>query len=274
MLVQKKTVISNIIFTILFSYCTLSNAQYDKSFKSKFPTGNAFVKFFKYGKHSVLYNGLSGRTIEELKHYCCQPNCNCLPSIADFILSLFSARLECRYRYKPLWAIYFNCSLLNGFSYYDFLNDEVGFYIINPNFGISYTLLHKKSFSWRMYAGVGVMWGANMFRCNAAYDAAGNSNDDVYKQLQEAYKSKGTFIYWFKEYFSSEHIASNLKHFDVIIDLSAFDFVIKDHFRISLAWNSGVANFYKVILNKPHKLLGKFLALGVLPLVISIGYQF
>ncbi|MBQ2350343.1 MAG: hypothetical protein II393_03655 [Cytophagales bacterium] len=274
MLVQKKTVISNVIFTILFSYYTLSNAQYDKSFKSKFPTGNAFVKFFKYGKHSVLYKGLSARTVAELVHYYNPPKgCQCFPTIADFILYLFCAQWECRYRYKPLYAIYFNCSSLGDYSFYDFLNESC-FYIINPNFGISYTLLHNESFSWRTYAGVGVMWGASSFKCHYPYMAVVQIGNDEYKQLQKDYRLKGKFIDLLKEYFSSKNICNNLKHFDVIIDLSAFDFIIKNHVRISLAWKCGVANFYKVILDTEKKFSRKIIILGLNSLSLSVGYQF
>ena len=91
---------------------------------------------------------------------------------------------------------------------------------------------------------------------------------------------------YLKHYFKSVNFWDNIKHFDILLDLSIFDFTIKNHFKISLSWHCGIAymfyfsereKIYKEVFNATwigYGSLDVLMYLGLEPLIISIGYVF
>ena len=78
-----------------------------------------------------------------------------------------------------------------------------------------------------------------------------------------------------KNYFRCKQFKKNIKHFDVIIDCSVFDFTIKDHFRVTLEWEGGIGNIYKIMLDdKSFTTFDKFANICIHILSINIGYVF
>ena len=74
---------------------------------------------------------------------------------------------------------------------------------------------------------------------------------------------------------SKKQFKKNIKHFDIIIDCSVFDFTIKDHFRVTLEWKGGIGNIYKIMLYKKKlTTFEKFTDICLVNLSINIGYVF
>lgn len=309
--IEVSTIIFNVIFTIILvlSSCGLCNAQNDDdSFESESQTGNAFVRFFKYGKHSILYNGFSCYTWALCwNHIIISKYDKCLHTRANAIISLFATRYECRYNIKSNIGVYVSGSLFDGVSFWDDvissfnktmkINDYKTFFsILNVHLGCSNTILHEKIFSWRMYAGIGITWNAIPFYNGQAYyifqgeeNYSKKTNKNTENYLGN-YNKNGNFYELFALYFKEGKWKRNLKHFDIVIEVSAFDFIIKDHWRIALALKAGVGNLYnlynvynryKVLPENEKKSFWEFLQEGkkvqqdiLSKFVISIGYQF
>ena len=91
---------------------------------------------------------------------------------------------------------------------------------------------------------------------------------------------------YLKHYFKPKNFFDNIKHFDILLDLSIFDFTIKNHFKISLSWHCGIANMfyffkkeeiYKEVFNETqldNGIVDVLEKLGLYQLTISIGYVF
>lgn len=253
------------------------------NFNEENKTGNAFVKFFKYGKHSLLWRGINGGTAGFLICYLDKPKDPethefCINTKADIILNLFSFCYDCKYMIKDRLGLFLNCSCLGGCSSYDLLNNEDSFPFLNINFGLTYVLLRKKNFLWNIYAGIGGTWSFSQFSSKRSYNVD-NLKDNILKtqfEKDDIEANGGLFKsgVW-KNYFYCKQFKQNIKHFDIIIDCSVFDFTIKDHFRITLEWKWGIGNIYKIILDDEHIfMLGKFANICLTNLSINIGYVF
>ena len=239
------------------------------------------MKFFKYGKHSLLYRGINGAVVGHLGCYLeksqkpdSQPYC--IKTKADIILNLFSFCYDCKYMIKNRLGLFFNCHCLGFYSEYDFLSDDDAFSFLNLNFGLTYVLLRKKNFLWNIYAGIGIMWGLSSLDSKFSY----NVDEFVTERLKENFEKDlndagGLFKsgVW-KNYFYCKQFKQNIKHFDIIFDCSAFDFTIKDHFRITLEWKGGIGNIYNIIRNLSFPLFHKLKIVGLVNLSINIGYVF
>lgn len=292
---KKKKKIAKILGLFYISLLYSSNSaieEEENGFKEELPekdnfyeenkTGNAFVKFFKYGKHSILWRGINGGTAGFLDCYLEKPKDPkthefCINTKADIILNLFSFCYDCKYMIKDRLGLFLNCSCLGGFSAYDLLNNEDSFPFLNFNFGVSYVLLRDKDFLWNIYAGIGVTWGFRPFSNKYSYNVDKLEDDALGEALEKDIENCGGLFKsgeW-KNYFSCNLFKENIKHFDIIIDCSAFDFTIKDHFRVTLEWKGGIGNIYKVILDDENLFpLGKFGNICLINLSINIGYVF
>jgi hypothetical protein len=165
---------------------------------------------------------------------------------------------------KERLGLFFNCSCFGYFSYYDFLSNKEAYSFLNLNFGLTYVLLRKKNFLWNIYTGIGIMWGFTSPECQCSY-YADNLNEKNILDSRNFLKSE----VW-KKYFYCKQFKQNIKHFDVIFDCSAFDFTIKDHFRVTLEWKGGIGNIYK-------QLRPTLIALATIclqKLSINMGYVF
>ena len=255
----------------------------DNNFTEKnIKTGNAFVKFFKYGKHSILWRGINGGAAGFLINYLGKLKNPtkykfCINTKADIILNLFSFCYDCKYMIKDRLGLFLNCSCLGGFSAYNLLNDRGSVPFLNINFGVSYVLLRKKNFLWNIYAGIGVTWGFEPFSWKSSYNVANWAEENFKKNFEKDIEDKGGLFKsgeW-KNYFSCKQFKKNIKHFDVIFDCSAFDFTIKDHFRITLEWECGIGNFYKIMLHNIYfTTFDNFANICLHNLSINIGYVF
>ena len=257
----------------------------DNNFTEKdIKTGNAFVKFFKYGKHSILWRGINGGAAGFLDCYLEKPKDPkthefCINTKADIILNLFSFCYDCKYMIKDRLGLFLNCSCLGGLLTFSLLDDNAAFVpFLNINFGVSYVLLRKKNFLWNIYAGIGVTWGFRPFSNKYSYNVDKLEDDALGEALEKDIENCGGLFKsgeW-KNYFSCNLFKENIKHFDIIIDCSAFDFTIKDHFRITLEWKVGIGNIYKMMLknNKNVTKLLKFSIICLTNLSINIGYVF
>ena len=289
---SKKTAKILGLFYIFLLYSSNSAIEEEENgFKEELPekdnfneenkTGNAFVKFFKYGKHSLLYRGINGAVVGHLGCYLeksqkpdSQPYC--IKTKADIILNLFSFCYDCKYMIKNRLGLFFNCHCLGFYSEYDFLSDDDACSFLNLNFGLTYVLLRKKNFLWNIYAGIGIMWGLSSLDSKFSY----NVDEFVTERLKENFEKDlndagGLFKsgVW-KNYFYCKQFKQNIKHFDIIFDCSAFDFTIKDHFRITLEWKGGIGNIYNIIRNLSFPLFHKLEIVGLVNLSINIGYVF
>lgn len=227
--------------------------------------GNAFVKFFKYGKHSLLWRGINRGTTAHLKLFL-MPSKNVFyfQDYIEIFLNLFSFCYDCKYMIKERLGLFFNCSCFGYFSHYDFLSKEDAYSFLNLNFGLTYVLLRKKNFLWNIYTGIGIMWGFTSPECQCPYYAE-SLNEKNILDSRNFLKSE----VW-KKYFYCKQFKQNIKHFDVIFDCSAFDFTIKDHFRVTLEWEGGIGNIYK-------QLRPTLIALATIclqNLSINMGYVF
>ena len=253
------------------------------NFNEENKTGNAFVKFFKYGQHSLLWRGINGGTAGFLNCYLEKPKDPkthefCINTKADIILNLFSFCYDCKYMIKDRLGLFLNCSCLGGFSAYDLFNNEASFPFLNINFGVSYVLLRKKNFLWNIYAGIGVTWGFSPFSRKHSYNVGDFEGDALKTKFEkDDIEDKGGLFKSgiLKNYFSCKQFKKNIKHFDVIFDCSAFDFTIKDHFRVTLEWKGRIGNIYKIMLNnEKFTTLLKFSNICLTNLSINIGYVF
>ena len=250
--------------------------------KKNIKTGNAFVKFFKYGKHSLLWRGINGSVGAFLFCYLDKPKNPkshelCINTKADIILNLFSFCYDCKYMIKDRLGLFLNCSCLGGFSSYNLLNNRGSVPLLNFNFGVSYVLLRKKNFLWNIYTGIGVTWGFRPFSRKSSYNVNDLEEDELKGTFEEnIVKNGGLFKsgVW-KNYFYCKQFKKNIKHFDIIIDCSVFDFTIKDHFRVTLEWKCGIGNFYKIMLDNIYfTTFDTFANICLHNLSINIGYVF
>ena len=149
----------SIILSSLLLYCSFHFAEgdealaipVDNNFNEENKKGNAFVKFFKYGKHSILWRGINGGATGFLIDYLEKPKDPdnhkfCINTKTDIILNLFSFYYDCKYMIKDRLGLFLNCSCLGGFSQDSLLNNKVFFPFLNFNFGVSYVLLRDKNF--------------------------------------------------------------------------------------------------------------------------------
>ena len=292
--VFKKTAkILGLFYIFLLYSSNFAIEEEENGFKEELPkkdkfneenkTGNAFVKFFKYGKHSLLWRGINGGTAGFLIDYLGKsknPSDHrfCINTKADIILNLFSFCYDCKYMIKDRLGLFLNCSCLGGYLAYNLLNNKESFPFLNINFGVSYVLLHKKNFLWNIYASIGVTWGFSPFSWKSSYNVKNLEGDELKTKFEEELDDfKGGLFksgVW-KNYFYCKQFKKNIKHFDVIFDCSAFDFTIKDHFRITLEWKGGIGNIYKTMLdNERFTTFYKFANICLHNLFINIGYVF
>ena len=291
---SKKTAKILGLFYIFLLYSSNSAIEEEENeFKEELPEkdnfnkenkkGNAFVKFFKYGKHSLIWRGINGGTVSFLIHYLKRPKDPenhklCINTKTDIILNLFSFCYDCKYMIKDRLGLFLNCSCLGGFSVYNLLNNRGGSVpFLNINFGVSYVLLRKKNFLWNIYAGIGVTWGFSPFSWKSSYNVDDLEEDGLEETFGKEIETCGGLFksgVW-KNYFYCKQFKKNIKHFDIIIDCSAFDFTIKDHFRITLEWKCGIGNFYKIMLADIYfTTFDKFTNICLYNLSINIGYVF
>ena len=302
---SKKTAKILGLFYIFLLYSSNSAIEEEENeFKEELPekdnfneknikTGNAFVKFFKYGKHSLLWDGISGPTvgliIEGVPHFPC------------FIRQLIAARYNFKSPIKNNIGYFVSLVFGGDSSFFDFISFLPSCNFLSLNLGIYYTILQKKSFSWDLHAGIGFSWRWSPFCSDTSYDAdyrnlvnertknyknnqkdMGFTNDFEKPEIKDLIKN-GSYL---KHYFYPVNFLDNIKHFDILLDLSIFDFTIKNHFKISLSWHCGIA--YMFYFFKREKILEKvfngkwenygsadvLMYLGLKPLTISIGYVF
>ena len=252
------------------------------NFNEENKTGNAFVKFFKYGKHSLLWRGINGGAASLLFCYLDKPKNPknhefCINTKADIILNLFSFYYDCKYMIKDRLGLFLNCSCFGGFLSFSLLNDERSVPLLNFNFGVSYVLLRKKIFLWNIYAGIGVTWDFSPFSKKPSYNIDNLNYENLKGNFEKDIEKNGGLFksgVW-KNYFYCKQFKKNIKHFDIIIDCSVFDFTIKDHFRVTLEWKCGIGNFYKIMLNNIYfTTFDMFANICLHNLSINIGYVF
>ena len=261
----------------------------DNNFTEKnIKTGNAFVKFFKYGKHSILWEGINVYTvrliIEGVPHFPC------------FIRQLIAARYNFKSPIKNNIGYFVSLVFGGDSSLFDFISFIPSINFLSLNLGIYYTILQKKSFSWDLHAGIGFSWRWSLFCSKTNYNAEyrewvnkrtknykNNQNDNSERPKTEELGKNESYL---KHYFKSENFLDNIKHFDILLDLSIFDFTIKNHFKISLSWHCGIA--YMFYFFKRNEIREKVFNLkkgvfnivdvleylGLYQLTISIGYVF
>ena len=270
-------------FSIILYFSDALAIPVDNNFTEKnIKTGNAFVKFFKYGQHSLLWRGINGGTAGFLDCYLEKPKDPkthefCINTKADIILNLFSFCYDCKYMIKDRLGLFLNCSCLGGYSSYDLLNNEDSIPFLNINFGVSYVLLRDKNFLWNIYAGIGVTWGFSPFSSKHSYNIEDLLGNDLKEKFEKDIEEKGGFLKSgvLKNYFKCKQFKQNIKHFDIIIDCSVFDFTIKDHFRVTLEWKGEIGNIYKIILDDENLFpLDKFGNICLTNLSLNIGYVF
>ena len=287
-------------YTFHFAECDNALAiPVDNNFTEKnIETGNAFVKFFKYGQHSILWEGINGYTVGVIIKSLSEEVGIPFP---DFIRSLIAARYNFKSPIKNNIGYFVSLVFGGNFSVFDFISFIPSFNFLSLNLGIYYTILQKKSFSWDLHAGIGFSWKWAAFWHPTSYDAEYrkfvNKRTEFYKNNQKKMlpieyieKPKIKFLgkneSYLKHYFKTENFLDNIKHFDILLDLSIFDFTIKNHFKISLSWHCGIAHmfyFFKVkkiqkeVLNMVWENDGSvdiLNCLGLGQLTISIGYVF
>ena len=271
----------------------------DNNFTEKnIKTGNAFVKFFKYGKHSILLDEISGSTVGVIIDYLSK---NIGSPFSYYIMELFASRYNFKSPIKNNIGYFVSLVFEGNTSHFDFISFIPSFNFLSLNLGIYYTILQKKSFSWDLHAGIGFSWRWSPFCSDTSYDAVyrkwvnertknyknnqkdmGFTNDFEKSEIKDLIKNES----YLKHYFYPVNFLDNIKHFDILLDLSIFDFTIKNHFKISLSWHCGIANMFYFF--KREKILEKvfngkwenygsadvLMYLGLRSLTISIGYVF
>ena len=294
---SKKTAKILGLFYIFLLYSSNSAIEEEENgFKEELPekdnfteenkTGNAFVKFFKYGQHSILWEGINGYTVGVIIKSLSEEVGIPFP---NFIRSLIAARYNFKSPIKNNIGYFVSLVFGGNFSVFDFISFIPSFNFLSLNLGIYYTILQKKSFSWDLHAGIGFSWKWAAFWHPTSYDAEYrkfvNKRTEFYKNNQKKMLPIES-IEKPKIKFLGKNESYNIKHFDILLDLSIFDFTIKNHFKISLSWHCGIAHmfyFFKVkkiqkeVLNMVWENDGSvdiLNCLGLGQLTISIGYVF
>ena len=271
----------------------------DNNFTEKnIKTGNAFVKFFKYGKHSILLDEISGSTVGVIIDYLSK---NIGSPFSYYIMELFASRYNFKSPIKNNIGYFVSLVFGGDPSQFDFISFLPSFNFLSLNLGIYYTILQKKSFSWDLHAGIGFSWRWTLFYLSVSYNAGyRNLVNERTKNYKNNQKDMGSTEYietqefkvlikngsYLKHYFYPVNFLDNIKHFDILLDLSIFDFTIKNHFKISLSWHCGIAYMFyfferekicKEVFNVTwirYGSLDVLMYLGLEPLIISIGYVF
>lgn len=288
---------------LLYSSNSAIEEEEENEFKEELPekdnfneenkTGNAFVKFFKYGKHSILWRGINVCSVGHIIEY--------LSVGEDFDFPCFIWKLiATRYNFKsPIKNnIGYFVSLVFGgdSSFFDFISFLPSLNFLSLNLGIYYTILQKKNFSWDLHAGIGFSWRWSLFCAETSYDAVYRNwinektknykNNQKYIVKKPEKKELDENESYLKHYFKPKNFLDNIKHFDILLDLSIFDFTIKNHFKISLSWHCGIAYmFYFFKRNEIREKVFNLVKgvfdivdvleyLGLYQLTISIGYVF
>ena len=159
----------------------------DNNFTEKnIETGNAFVKFFKYGQHSILWEGINGYTVGVIIKSLSEEVGIPFP---DFIRSLIAARYNFKSPIKNNIGYFVSLVFGGNFSVFDFISFIPSFNFLSLNLGIYYTILQKKSFSWDLHAGIGFSWKWAAFWHPTSYDAEYrkfvNKRTEFYKNNQK-----------------------------------------------------------------------------------------
>ena len=299
----------SIILYFSFAFYTFHFAEDDDALaipvdnnftKKNIKTGNAFVKFFKYGKHSILLDEISGNTVGVIIDKLSGsgetvPQCSC------YIMQLIAFRYNFKSPIKNNIGYFVSLVFGGDPSQFDFISFLPSCNFLSLNLGIYYTILQKKSFSWDLHAGIGFSWRWTLFYLSVSYNAGyRNLVNERTKNYKNNQKDMGSTEYietqefkvlikngsYLKHYFYPVNFLDNIKHFDILLDLSIFDFTIKNHFKISLSWHCGIA--YMFYFFKREKILEKvfngkwenygsadvLMYLGLRSLTISIGYVF
>ena len=299
----------SIILYFSFAFYTFHFAEDDDALaipvdnnftKKNIKTGNAFVKFFKYGKHSILLDEISGNTVGVIIDKLSGsgetvPQCSC------YIMQLIAFRYNFKSPIKNNIGYFVSLVFGGDSSFFDFISFLPSCNFLSLNLGIYYTILQKKSFSWDLHAGIGFSWRWTLFYLSVSYNAGyRNLVNERTKNYKNNQKDMGSTEYietqefkvlikngsYLKHYFYPVNFLDNIKHFDILLDLSIFDFTIKNHFKISLSWHCGIA--YMFYFFKREKILEKvfngkwenygsadvLMYLGLRSLTISIGYVF
>ena len=272
----------------------------DNNFTEENKTGNAFVKFFKYGKHSILLDEISGNTVGVIIDKLSGsgetvPQCSC------YIMQLIAFRYNFKSPIKNNIGYFVSLVFGGDPSQFDFISFLPSCNFLSLNLGIYYTILQKKSFSWDLHAGIGFSWRWSPFCSDTSYDAVyrkwvnertknyknnqkdmGFTNDFEKSEIKDLIKNES----YLKHYFYPVNFLDNIKHFDILLDLSIFDFTIKNHFKISLSWHCGIAHMFyffkrneireKVfnLVKEVFDIVDVLEYLGLCQLTISIGYVF
>ena len=272
----------------------------DNNFTEENKTGNAFVKFFKYGKHSILLDEISGNTVGVIIDKLSGsgetvPQCSC------YIMQLIAFRYNFKSPIKNNIGYFVSLVFGGDSSFFDFISFLPSCNFLSLNLGIYYTILQKKSFSWDLHAGIGFSWRWSPFCSDTSYDAVyrkwvnertknyknnqkdmGFTNDFEKSEIKDLIKNES----YLKHYFYPVNFLDNIKHFDILLDLSIFDFTIKNHFKISLSWHCGIAHMFyffkrneireKVfnLVKEVFDIVDVLEYLGLCQLTISIGYVF
>ena len=251
------------------------------------------MKFFKYGKHSILLDEISGSTVGVIIDYLSK---NIDSPFSYYIMKLFASRYNFKSPIKNNIGYFVSLVFEGNTSYFDFISFIPSFNFLSLNLGIYYTILQKKSFSCDLHAGIGFSWRWSYFYNPPSYDAEyrewvnkrtknyknNQANIDEEPKIKKLDKNES----YLKHYFKTENFLDNIKHFDILLDLSIFDFTIKNHFKISLSWHCGIANMfyffkkeeiYKEVFNETqldNGIVDVLEKLGLYQLTISIGYVF
>ena len=299
----------SIILYFSFAFYTFHFAEDDDALaipvdnnftKKNIKTGNAFVKFFKYGKHSILLDEISGNTVGVIIDKLSGsgetvPQCSC------YIMQLIAFRYNFKSPIKNNIGYFVSLVFGGDPSQFDFISFLPSCNFLSLNLGIYYTILQKKSFSWDLHAGIGFSWRWTLFYLSVSYNAGyRNLVNERTKNYKNNQKDMGSTEYietqefkvlikngsYLKHYFYPVNFLDNIKHFDILLDLSIFDFTIKNHFKISLSWHCGIAymfyflkreKIWEKVFNGKWEKYGSadvLMYLGLRSLTISIGYVF
>ena len=224
-----------------------------------------------------------------------------VPHFPCFIRQLIAARYNFKSPIKNNIGYFVSLVFGGDPSQFDFISFLPSCNFLSLNLGIYYTILQKKSFSWDLHAGIGFSWRWTLFYLSVSYNAGyRNLVNERTKNYKNNQKDMGSTEYietqefkvlikngsYLKHYFYPVNFLDNIKHFDILLDLSIFDFTIKNHFKISLSWHCGIAHmFYFFKRNEIREkvfnlkkgvfdIVDVLENLGLYQLTISIGYVF
>ena len=169
----------SIILYFSFAFYTFHFAEDDDALaipvdnnftKKNIKTGNAFVKFFKYGKHSILLDEISGNTVGVIIDKLSGsgetvPQCSC------YIMQLIAFRYNFKSPIKNNIGYFVSLVFGGDPSQFDFISFLPSCNFLSLNLGIYYTILQKKSFSWDLHAGIGFSWRWTLFYLSVSYNA-------------------------------------------------------------------------------------------------------